>query len=483
MHLFPCRACRHWSAPYDGVNPLPEQYRSDTPGNNIEDEEELIQRAKSDSISSLAISPPPMAFSPTPSSSDTVSTGNQTGRASSALELEWDDIFADEDQSLSGALNKPPTNGSVIEVDKGACTPAPPPLPPRHIQEMRRTATKLVHGSYVEESEFQDDVLVYDLVAQKDAKTAILERIMAANRQARKGVSNSHRASTATTGRTVMETVNSIMSTRRRSEDVEKEERRWCEDYGKEVRRRSEDCGKETWRRKLEGEDEIKRTEEGDPRGRQFITNGFKAKNHVIDECEDIDEDGNTLNREARDLAMTVNHIHTQNQQHTHHNTQHLQSCSVTGALPNGHSESEPHDHLITPSLPVRKVTTNDGFLSRYRELMLSLGEEPDCDDITDDISTFRKRVRALRRKLEEVEEGLGEDFFLRDIQENDGEEEAMDEDEEEAGGEERSCIKEGNRKHGVPFTGQYFKTRGLFLLQASVHILCMSHNLNCSFP
>lgn len=422
-----------------------------------------------------------MAFSPTPSSSDTVSTGNQTGRASSTLELEWDDIFADEEQSLSGVLNKAPTNGSVIEVDKGTCTPAPPTLPPQHIQEMRRTATKLVHGSYVEESEFQDDVLVYDLVAQKDAKTAILERIMAANRKARKGVSNSHRAST-TTGRTVMETINSIMSTRRRSEDGEKEERRWCEDYGKEVRRSSEDCGTETWRRKLEGEDDTKRTEEGDPRGCQFITNGFNAKNHIIDECEDTDEELKTLNCEARDLTTTVNHIHTENQQHTHHKTRHLPPCSVTGTLPNGHSEPEPHDQLITSNLPGHKVTTNDGFLSRYRELMLSLGEEPDCDDIADDTGTFRKRVRALRRKLEEVEEGLGEDFIFRNVQENDGEEEAMDEDEEEEGGEERSCTKEGNRRHGVPFTGQHFKTL-LFLLQASVQILSMSHNLTCRFP
>lgn len=421
-----------------------------------------------------------MAFSPTPSSSDTVSTGNQTGRASSTLELEWDDIFADEDQSLSGVLNKALTN-SMIEVDKGTSTPAPPTLPPRHIQEMRRTATKLVHGSYVEESEFQDDVLVYDLVAQKDAKTAILERIMAANRQARKGVSNSHRASTMTTGRTVMETVNSIMSTRRRSEDGEKEERWLCEDYGKEVRRRSEDCGKETWRRKLEGEDEIKRTEEGDPRGRQFITNGFNAKNHIIDECEDTEEELKTLNGEARDVTTTVNHVHTQNQQHTHHKTR-LPACSVIGTLPNGHSESEPHDQMITSNLPGHKVTTNDGFLSRYRELMLSLGEEPDCDDITDDINTFRKRARALRRKLEEAEEGI-EDFIFKDVQENDGEEEVKDEDEEEEGGEERSCTTESNRGHGVPFTGQHFKTRGLFLLQALVHILSMPHNLTCCFP
>lgn len=35
---------------------------------------------------------------------------------------------------------------------------------------MRRSATLLVQGSYIEESDFQDDVMVYDLVAKKDAQ-------------------------------------------------------------------------------------------------------------------------------------------------------------------------------------------------------------------------------------------------------------------------------------------------------------------------
>uniref|UniRef100_A0A8C5GHV2 Protein FAM160A1-like n=1 Tax=Gouania willdenowi TaxID=441366 RepID=A0A8C5GHV2_GOUWI len=100
------RACRLWSAPYDGIDPSP---------------------------------------------------------ASSALELEWEDFLMDDDPSTSGL-----TNGDVnVEADMCA---TPPPPPPKHLQEMQRTAIKLVHGSYVEESEFQDDVLVYDLVAQKDAE-------------------------------------------------------------------------------------------------------------------------------------------------------------------------------------------------------------------------------------------------------------------------------------------------------------------------
>lgn len=423
-----------------------------------------MPQVKRDSMCSLVITPPPLALSPTPSSSDTVSTGNQAGRASSALELEWDDIFADDDPSLSGVLNTALANGSMtMEV---ASTPAPLPLPPRHIQEMRRTATKLVHGSYVEESEFEDDVLVYDLVAQKDSKAAILERIMAANRRARGSISNGQRASTAsttttlstkltTTGKTVMETVNSIMLTRRRSEEGGKEERRWSEDYGKEVRRRSE-----------EGEDEIKRIDvQEEPKGRQFVTNGFNAKNHIIDECDDTDEDGKTFkqNFKLNDLTTTINHIHN-----TQHHTPHL----VTNTLPNGHSNFESRDPLVCatddklPSLPGSKVPNNDDFLSRYHELMLSLGVEPDYDDISDDVNSFRKRVRALRQKLEEEEEeeGLNQELAFRaswDDREVEAEEEAMEEEEEEEEGEERrSSSKEGSRRHGVPFTGLCFQAR-----------------------
>ncbi|XP_054457410.1 FHF complex subunit HOOK interacting protein 1A-like [Anoplopoma fimbria] len=429
------RACRLWSSPYDGIDPPPQDYRWDTPGDDMEDEDEIVRRVESDSICSFFIAPPPSALSPTPSSSDTVSTGNQVGRAGSVLELEWDDIFADDDLLINASL----ANGGVTaEVDRCVATP-------QHIQEMRRTATKLVHGSYVEESEFEDDVLVYNLVAQRETKVAILEQIMAANRRGRGSISNGQRVSTAatttmittmltTTGKTVMETVNGIMSTRRRSEDVVKEERRRSEDYVKEVRRRSEDFGK-MGRRKEEGEDELKRM---DVQGlRQCFTNGFNVKNHIIDECDDTDEDEETFK---------------QNQ-----NAQHPTPCLVT--LPNGHSEFEPHDPLVTdaksPNLPSNRVANNDDFLSRYHELMLSLGVEPDCDDVTNDISTFRRRVRALRQKLEEEEESAFSSSWDDGEEEEEGEEEAMEEVEEE-GEEKGSRCKKGSRRHGVPFTGPF---------------------------
>lgn len=478
-----CRACRLWSAPYDGIHPSLEEYRSDTPGNDIEEEEEIVQRVKSDSICSLVIPCPPSALSPTPSSLDTISTGNQTGRAGSALELEWDDIFADDDPSSSAMLNLGLANGGGT---MGTTTPEPPslPLPPRHIQEMRRSAIKLVHGSYVEESDFQDDVLVYDLVAQKDTKAAILERLMAANRLARGSISHSQRVTTAstittmltTTGRTVMETVNSIMSTRRRSEDGEREERRRTEEYGMELTRRGEDCGKETGRRKDEEEDEENRTNsQGEQKRHQVFTNGFKAKDHIIDECIDAEEDSQSF-EESCNLSdcttiTTINHKHTTQQQHKHHITQHPTPHLVTNAFSNGHDESEPRYPLVSatnaksPSLLDNKVPKNDGFLSQYHELMLSLGVEPDYDDVTDDICTFRKRVRLLRQKLEEEKVGLCEDsIFSLDDGGVEGEEEEEEEsmEEEDEGEEMRSSSKKGSRRHGVPFTG-------VFLSQESI--------------
>uniref|UniRef100_A0A3Q3LIQ1 Protein FAM160A1-like n=1 Tax=Mastacembelus armatus TaxID=205130 RepID=A0A3Q3LIQ1_9TELE len=278
--LFSCRACRLWSAPYDGIDPPSKQYRSETP--------------------------------------DTISTGNQAGRANSALELEWDDIFADDEPSFPVVTNTTVANGGVTV---GRSTPPPTQLPPQHIQEMRRTATKLVQGSYVEESEFQDDVLVYDLVAQKDTTTAILDQIMAANRM---------------------------------------------------------NCGS-------------------------------TANDRVYSEF---------------------------------------------------HPSELLENDIKSSSLPDIQVTNND-FLSQYHELMLSLGVEPDGDNITDDINSFRNRVQALRQKLQEDEEELLEELVFTSTWDDgdvEGEEVVMEQEEEEELAQENSSNKKSNRRHEVPFTGGCFQ-------------------------
>lgn len=93
--------------------------------------------------------PPPAAAKPRPSANADAASGNP-------LELEWDDSY--DACPVQGA--EAPQEGQE----------PPPAEPPRHIQEMRKTATMLVKGSYVEENDFQDDVLVYDLVAKKDSR-------------------------------------------------------------------------------------------------------------------------------------------------------------------------------------------------------------------------------------------------------------------------------------------------------------------------
>uniref|UniRef100_A0A3P8UCX3 FHF complex subunit HOOK interacting protein 1A n=1 Tax=Amphiprion percula TaxID=161767 RepID=A0A3P8UCX3_AMPPE len=111
------RACQVWSAPYDGEEPPPERYQ---PGVL---EEPLTE-------------PPSVA----------------------QLELEWDDSY----DACPVQIAEAPVETKPAQL--------PPAEPPKHIQEMRRTAIMLVKGSYIEENEFQDDVMVYDLVAKKDTR-------------------------------------------------------------------------------------------------------------------------------------------------------------------------------------------------------------------------------------------------------------------------------------------------------------------------
>uniref|UniRef100_A0A8C7IVX2 FHF complex subunit HOOK interacting protein 1A n=1 Tax=Oncorhynchus kisutch TaxID=8019 RepID=A0A8C7IVX2_ONCKI len=106
------QACLVWSGPYDGEKPAARE------------EEDGEERE-----------------------------GGDGGRGS-VVELEWDDSYEWDDSALPSS-SLPLTPPVHIET-------------PQHIQEMRRSAIMLIQGSYVEESDFQDDVLVYNLIAQKD---------------------------------------------------------------------------------------------------------------------------------------------------------------------------------------------------------------------------------------------------------------------------------------------------------------------------
>lgn len=128
------QACQVWSAPYDGLNPSPADYQGEV---------EEFQDGDRDEDDCPPLTTPPLQ----PLSLHHTSL-------SQTPELEWDDSY---DAASDGQENQ---NSCVIEH----------PQPPEHIQEMRKSAIMLIHGSYIEESEFQDDVLVYNLIAQRDAQ-------------------------------------------------------------------------------------------------------------------------------------------------------------------------------------------------------------------------------------------------------------------------------------------------------------------------
>lgn len=132
------RACRVWSAPYDGKDPPPDKYHA-----GVLKEPVLKGRPPQGTPRKL---PQPLAQA-RPAKNREPASGNP-------LELEWDDSY----------------DACPVQAADAGEEPAPSAEPPKHIQEMRKTAIMLVKGSYIEENDFQDDVMVYDLVAKKDSR-------------------------------------------------------------------------------------------------------------------------------------------------------------------------------------------------------------------------------------------------------------------------------------------------------------------------
>ncbi|XP_036046987.1 protein FAM160A1 [Onychomys torridus] len=135
------RDCRVWSALYDGDSPDPDTFLQSLPeesqGSSGHSEARLPQQH--------------------------TRTAGQT-KDKNQSELEWDDSY-DTGISSGADVGSP---GPYDDVE----TPAPPaPVdPPKHIQEMKKNAILLFKGSYIEESDFQDDVMVYRLCAEKDSE-------------------------------------------------------------------------------------------------------------------------------------------------------------------------------------------------------------------------------------------------------------------------------------------------------------------------
>ncbi|XP_009980606.1 PREDICTED: protein FAM160A1 [Tauraco erythrolophus] len=138
--------CKVWSALYDGVNPDPDTFIQTLAEENSTDVEHPIfwlQQRTPSVCSSSRVTP----------------LGEKM-----QLELEWDDSY-DTGISPGSDVSSPQRYD-----DLGSTEMQPPAEPPKHIQEMKKNAIMLIKGSYVEESDFQDDVMVYRLCAQKDTQ-------------------------------------------------------------------------------------------------------------------------------------------------------------------------------------------------------------------------------------------------------------------------------------------------------------------------
>ncbi|XP_039731894.1 FHF complex subunit HOOK-interacting protein 1A isoform X1 [Pteropus medius] len=141
------RDCRVWSALYDGDSPDPETF---------------LQSLTEESTASATY---PVFQLPQQLPRR---TGPQLAsrKDKSQTELEWDDSY---DTGISSGVDAgSPGPGDDLE-NSG---PPAPIDPPKHIQEMKKNAILLFKGSYIEESDFQDDVMVYRLCAEKDSEDA-----------------------------------------------------------------------------------------------------------------------------------------------------------------------------------------------------------------------------------------------------------------------------------------------------------------------
>lgn len=138
--------CKVWSALYDGVNPDPDIFIQTLAEENSADVEHPMFRLQQ--------------RTPSMCSSSQITPLSEKVQ----LELEWDDSY-DTGISPGSDVSSPQPYD-----DLGSTEMQPPAEPPKYIQEMKKSAIMLIKGSYIEESDFQDDVMVYRLCAQKDTQ-------------------------------------------------------------------------------------------------------------------------------------------------------------------------------------------------------------------------------------------------------------------------------------------------------------------------
>ncbi|XP_020849778.1 FHF complex subunit HOOK-interacting protein 1A isoform X1 [Phascolarctos cinereus] len=137
--------CQVWSALYDGESPDPDTFLSSLKEENHKNVSYPVLRTH-----------PQLPGHPL--------SQLMHKKEKSQTELEWDDSYDTGMSARSGGSASQPcedveTLASPVPID-----------PPKHIQEMKKNAIMMFKGSYIEESDFQDDVMVYRLCAEKDAQ-------------------------------------------------------------------------------------------------------------------------------------------------------------------------------------------------------------------------------------------------------------------------------------------------------------------------
>ncbi|XP_062871562.1 FHF complex subunit HOOK-interacting protein 1A [Trichomycterus rosablanca] len=138
------QACKVWSAPYDGLNPTPESC-SGVEFEDGKDEELLVDDC-----------PPLFNTSLQPPNTHRLSDSSLSRTPVSPADLEWDDSYEAVDREEHQDSLKS-HNSTIVKL-------------PKHIEEMQKSASMLIRDSYIEESDFQHDVLVYNLIAQRDLR-------------------------------------------------------------------------------------------------------------------------------------------------------------------------------------------------------------------------------------------------------------------------------------------------------------------------
>ncbi|GCC37298.1 FHF complex subunit HOOK-interacting protein 1A [Chiloscyllium punctatum] len=154
VNIITCmRNCRAWSAPYDGETPDAEIIGPVLP----EDSSKPSSRKSAKGQHNSAVRRTRLKSSST--------------REKMQLDLEWDNSY---DTGMSPGSEEDPLQPYLpFMPNEETGNRIQPVDPPKHIQEMKKSALMLIRGSYIEESDFHDDVMVYRLCAENDAQDIV----------------------------------------------------------------------------------------------------------------------------------------------------------------------------------------------------------------------------------------------------------------------------------------------------------------------